>query len=76
MSKSGKSQLIQSKEATLTSESEVDKLFDEFAGDKILLVNGKLLKSSISLAQASDSMQKNDYYRLIGRAYNNHAIDR
>jgi len=47
----GKSQpaIIQSKEATLQSRAEVDKLFEEFNGDKILLVNGKLAKSTMNL---------------------------
>ena len=50
LSGKGSKPILSSKEATLQSQSEVDKLFDEFDGKKILLVNGKIAKSSINLS--------------------------
>lgn len=39
-----------------------------------MLVNGKIAKSSINLAE--NQVDKSAYYHLIGKAYNTHALDR
>jgi hypothetical protein len=56
--------------------AEAESFFEQTEGDKVMLLNRKLFKSSIDFEQVQDNAEELTYYRLIGEAYNSHKLDR
>jgi len=57
--------------ANCTTEEEVDSLFSDTPGLKMLFAKGAVVRTNVILAD-----NEFEYYRLVGEAYNTHLLER
>lgn len=53
---------------------DVDTFYNKIEAPRILLVNGKLMQTSVDKSESAE--KESEYYRLVGEAYNQKKLDR